>query len=159
MTKKVDMKPYNAALPPASRRQLTFYSTIGILPPAASHANLHASAHLYASDRNSLFIIPRFWEINDNFGAMSSLNHTVVFHGGAEMLDMARRQEEERWFAQESWTDRHGDGRGLHHSKIWDPSGRHIATTMQDGMVRLKFKDERDLVALRDRLGAKTSKI
>lgn len=42
-----------------------------------------------------------------------------------------------KWFVQESWTSRAGGGRGLHHSRLWDPdTGVHIATTLQDGLVR-----------------------
>lgn len=152
-TQKVDMKSYNAARAPQDRRALTLYSTIGRLTSASSAPNLHAAAHLYASDRNSLFILPNFWEIHDNYTAMASLNHTVVFHGGAEMLDTGSQGHEEqgKWFCQEAWTDRVADGRGVHHSRILDMQGRHIATTLQDGLLRLGFSEEEDLEALQEK--------
>lgn len=152
------MKSYNAPRQPPDRRQLTYYSTIGTLPPVHEVPNLHACAHLYASDRNSLFIIPRFWEIEDNF-LLASLNHTVVFHGGAETLDMASAREEERWFVQESWTDRLGDGRGIHHSRLLDANGRHVASTMQDGMVTIGIEREGALQSLTEKYGYSKSKL
>lgn len=145
------MKPYNNPRHPIDRRQLTLYSPIGTLPPAPEAANLHACAHLYASDRNSLFIVPKFWEIHDNYTAMASLNHTVVFHGGAELLDMQTEEEEARWFCQEARAPRVGDGRCLHESRLLDMDGRHVATTMQDGLLRLGFAEEEELEGLQRR--------
>lgn len=152
VTKKVDMKAYNTDRTPIERRQLTVYCAIGALPPVSSAPNLHAAAHLYASDRNSLFIIPKFWDIGDNYTAMASLNHTVVFHGGADLVDM-QGEEGTRWFVQEARTDRVADGRGMHHSRMMDMEGRHIATTMQDGLLRLGFHEEEELEQLEERLG------
>lgn len=156
VTKKVDMKPYNSPRLPLDRRQLTIYHAIGDLPPASSSPNLHACAHLYASDRNSLFIIPKFWDIGDNYTAMASLNHTVVFHGGADLVDAQTEDGTSKWFVQEARTDRVADGRGMHHSRILDLEGRHIATTMQDGMIRLGFHEEEELEGLQERLGFKS---
>jgi hypothetical protein len=44
-----------------------------------------------------------------------------------------------KWFVQESWVTRAGGGRGLHMSRLWDyESGVHVASTVQDGLVRFK---------------------
>lgn len=158
VTRKVDMKPYNEQRAPTERRQLTLYRPVGKMPPVSTAPNLHACAHLYASDRNSLFIIPKFWEINDNYTAMASLNHTVIFHGGEDLVDMQGGDEGPggKWFCQEARTDRVADGRGVHHSRILDLEGRHIATTMQDGMIRLGFHEEEELEKLVKKYGTKS---
>jgi acyl-CoA thioesterase len=168
------MSAYNDPLQPIDRRQLIFYSVRGSLPspsapqssahPKASslskEANLHAVAHLYASDRNSLFIIPNHLGVGDKFTRMASLSHTVIFHVEADKLfapdepadrppnaaptEMDRsgsieRPDARKWFVQESWTTRATGGRGLHTSRLWDPdTGVHLATTIQDGLIRLK---------------------
>jgi hypothetical protein len=169
--RKVNMSAYNDPLPPIDRRQLIFYSVRGSLPspsapspsknkaPTLSRdANLHAVAHLYASDRNSLFIIPNHLGIGDKFTRMASLSHTVIFHVEADKLfapnepvdkppnaaptemdkDLSiERPRERKWFVQESWTTRATGGRGLHTSRLWDPdTGLHLATTIQDGLIR-----------------------
>ncbi|KAI9872276.1 MAG: hypothetical protein M1830_001828 [Pleopsidium flavum] len=141
--RKVNMTPYNSNQPPHGRakdpidyRQLQYYRAIGSMPK--EDVNLHACAHLYASDRNSMFLVTNALGIGDGFGMMASLSHIVVLHVGTEELLMVDRKGEKRWFCQEAWTERSGGGRGLHVSRIWDEKGVHIGSTMQDGMVRLK---------------------
>jgi hypothetical protein len=95
--RKVNMAAFNAARHPTHRRQLTFYSLRGALPAATAPspapprdeavrvtraANLHACVHLYASDRNSLFLVPTHVDRPRDFTRMASLSHTVVFHVG-----------------------------------------------------------------------------
>ncbi|CBX93885.1 hypothetical protein IAQ61_003765 [Plenodomus lingam] len=103
--RKVDMSVFNNSRNPLDRRQLMFYSLRGALPlptapfpPPPSNsaekmgltreANLHACAHLYASDRNSLFIIPNHVDRGRDFTRMASLSHTVMFHVGIRDLFM-----------------------------------------------------------------------
>lgn len=46
------------------------------------------------------------------------------------------------WFCQEAWTGGARHGRGLHESRMWrDEDGLQIASTIQDGMVRLRRED------------------
>jgi len=52
---KVDMKAYNSPRHPLDRRQLILYRALGDLP--TDQPNMHLCAHLYASDRNSLFTV------------------------------------------------------------------------------------------------------
>jgi acyl-CoA thioesterase len=174
------MKAYNSPRHPLDRRQLIFYSIRGSLPPIskqpsqslsvsskkpsfAREANLHAIAHLYASDRNSLFIIPNHLDLEDKFTRMASLSHTVIFHVDADKLFLLNEPADKpsnaaptqiseneaaspdesakrrKWFMQESWTMRAQGGRGLHTSRLWDPeSGAHLATTLQDGLIRFQ---------------------
>lgn len=134
--RKVDMAAYNAARPPVDYRQLQYYRVLGALPPPDVDPNLHACAHLYASDRNSMFLVANALGVGDEFGQMASLSHTVVLHVGAEGLAALGQDGTARWFCQEARTERTGDGRGLHGSRIWDEGGVHVASTMQDGMLR-----------------------
>jgi len=176
--RKVDMTAFNSGREPIDRRQLTLYSLRGTLPspyadqqsraggkasnkgPTPSReANLHLVGHLYASDRNSLFVIPRHLELGREYTRMASLSHTVIFHVGIEDLLMrdeppdddqrafptskaSKRGEkgaQRKWYMQESWITRVEGGRGLHTTRLWDPdTGLHIASTMQDGLVRFK---------------------
>ena len=73
---------------------------------------------------------------------MASLSHTVIFHGDSKELDMIDPSTgKARWFCQEAWAGGSRHGRGLHQSRIWRDDGLQIASTIQDGMVRLKRHD------------------
>jgi acyl-CoA thioesterase len=101
--------------------------------------NLHACAHLYASDRNSLFLGQRALGFETVLGQMGSLAHTVHFHGPPQRLKMVDDTTGKRkMYIQESWTSNSGADRLCHNSRLWDyEEGRIIATTMQDGMIRI----------------------
>jgi hypothetical protein len=60
------MAEYNMSKSPTDYRHLSYYRPIGLIPP--SSYNLHACAHLYASDRNSLFIISNAAGFGDEVG-------------------------------------------------------------------------------------------
>ena len=53
--RKVDMAAYNDPRETLDKRQLQYYRVLGAMPSVAEDPNLHAAAHLYASDRNGLF--------------------------------------------------------------------------------------------------------
>ncbi|KAH7342813.1 thioesterase-like superfamily-domain-containing protein [Rhexocercosporidium sp. MPI-PUGE-AT-0058] len=143
---RVDMSPFNTTLPPTSYRQLTYYTPLGSLP--LSSPNLHACAHLYASDRNSLYLIPNALNTAEEIRQMGSLSHSVVFHVSSQELLM----REGEWCVQEAWTPRSGSGRGIHESWIWkledgeEEGGKgrdvHIASSWQEGVVRYSEKRE-----------------
>ena len=142
ITKKVPMTSYNASRSIQNRRSLTYYRVIGAsnMPSYTASPNLHACAHLYASDRNGLFHSTKLMGVT-KWKAMASLSHTVILHETGMALDMVGRgltggEREGRWMCQEAWTDRLEDGRITHHSRLW-AEGRHVGTTLQDGMVRL----------------------
>jgi acyl-CoA thioesterase len=154
--RKVDMRPFNKNRPLMAYRQLQFYRMIA--PPGKANGkentNLHACAHLYASDRNSLFLISNALGVGERVKKMGSLSHSVVFHVGSKELlfcdaeERAKRaevtdsresqwsEEDSTWFCQEAWTPRTEGGRGIHESKIWDSRGVHVASSWQDGLVR-----------------------
>ena len=162
--RKVDMGRYNGVVGEGGDgrvgqwRQLAFYRVIlddeddEDDTEDAEHDDddelrLHISAHLYASDRNSLFLIQRAHGYQGRETRLGSLGHTVVFHGHVErrrMVDKGtggtrrRRRRRRRWFVQEAWTSNSGDNRGCHESRLWDwEKGEVVATTLQDGMVRV----------------------
>jgi hypothetical protein len=53
--RKVDMAAYNDTRETLDKRQLQYYRVLGPMPRVDEDPNLHAAAHLYASDRNGLF--------------------------------------------------------------------------------------------------------
>ncbi|KAK5085161.1 hypothetical protein LTR05_004440 [Lithohypha guttulata] len=101
--------------------------------------NLHAIGHLYASDRNSLFLAQRALGFEKQLGQVGSLSHTVNFHTHASALSMVdtkvgRRKE----YAQEAWCSNSGADRVCHNSRLWDvETGQILASTVQDGMMRM----------------------
>lgn len=160
--RRVDMGAYNDTREvresPDLYRQLQYFRFIGSPEGAddstkpskeeeerdatGEYDNLYACAHLYASDKNSLFVITSALGL-EMIVQMASLSHTVVFHGLGEPLRMIdwRSGGERKWFVQEGSTSRSGENRGLHESRIWGPDGTLVATTLQDGMVRVKDKE------------------
>jgi len=141
-TRKARMRGDNAdgTARPGDWRQLTYYRLTGRVPRGLRRGeNLHAAAHLYASDRNSLFLISHAMGFGDQLAKIASLGHSVVFHTDGEGLVMEDEPEGEDgrgWWVQEAWSPRSGGGRGLHESRIWSPGGVHVATTWQDGLVK-----------------------
>ncbi|KAH8724942.1 acyl-CoA thioesterase-like protein [Phaeosphaeriaceae sp. PMI808] len=164
--RKVDMEKYNTKRSAIDRRQLSFYTLRGSLPlPSAPYpptsdrvgktsltreANMHACAHLYASDRNSLFIVPNHLDRPRDYTRLASLSHTVIFHVGIESLVMPPEprinhpnadptlwekgslplcslegyqkgdKDGRKWFVQEAHVTRATGGRALHTSRMWD---------------------------------------
>lgn len=169
--RKVDMKDYNQTEEvkrcPEKFRQLQLYSFKGLpetqptvnlddskaKEQSGEYDNLYACAHMYASDKNSLLLIPRALG-HPMFTALASLTLTVVFHEHGEALrmmdwDASRESIEDlpkKWFLQEAWTPSSGDNRAIHESYLWSREGRLLATTMQDSLLRLpKVDRERKL--------------
>jgi len=125
-------------LAPLDRHNLYIFSTI-YSEDSPVDPNLDACAHLYHSDRESIWSILRQYELLDILDAASSLSHTVIFHAGAaDRLSFKGKDGKRRWFYQETWSKRMSDARSLHEGRIYDASGYHIASTMQDGAIKLK---------------------
>jgi acyl-CoA thioesterase II len=149
--RKVDMAKYNGKIKKGNQdkagdyRQLCFYRMIiGPDEPSLSDGtleedlNLNAAFHIYTSDRNSLFLIQRALGYTDRKASMGSLAHTVILHASAKQLKPTDASGKPKWFVQEAWTPNSGDNRGSHESRMWDfEAGRILATTLQDGMMRL----------------------
>jgi hypothetical protein len=134
--RKLDLSTHNAPLHPSRWTALHFYRPIGCI--SADLPNLHVCAHLYASDRNSLFLVSNAVGFGDEVGNMGSLSHSVVLHVRSEELLL----QEGEWYIQEAWTPRSGEGRGVHESRIWNSKGVNIASSWQEGMVRKAEREE-----------------
>lgn len=104
--------------------------------------NLHACAHLYASDRNSIFSAQRALGFHDIRGLLGSLSHTVNFHSHAsDWLMVNPESGRPKEYAQEIWTSNSGADRVCHNSRLWDiETGQILATTVQDGMMRIPVR-------------------
>lgn len=169
--RKVDMREYNATRHPMERRQLIFYRMIFDREKEEEedqgmkmNMNMQLCAHLYASDRNSLFIVANLFDLGDLWTNMSSLSHTVIFHaeegemrfGSASASSKtttstttttSKRTKSPfhrsnnndgggRWFCMEVFGSRIHGGRAVHNCRIFNDEGTHIATCMQDGLIR-----------------------
>jgi acyl-CoA thioesterase len=76
--------------------------------------------------------------MGNDYSSMASLSHTVVFHVQAEEMSMVDKDGKPKWFCMEETIDHISHGRALEIAKLWDVEGNNaIASTMQDGMVRL----------------------
>ena len=159
--RKVDMREYNGAMTEGGGvegesarryRGLVFYRVVEDTEEVSGSGgiddrNLDACAHLYASDRNSLFLAQRALGYHGIRGQMGSLGHTVIFHGDDRHLKTADETGKQKWFLQEAWTGSSGADRVCHESRLWDyETGRIIATTLQDGMMRIPAQDERKII-------------
>ncbi|KAK2745243.1 hypothetical protein FQN57_003938 [Myotisia sp. PD_48] len=168
--RKVNMMKYNKSVGysghPERYRQIHFYRMMG-LPGnddeqggAREHTesqlaselrkeddngafdNLHICGHLFASDRNSLYLAAWALEKVDNINRIASLSHTVIIHthdpAKFRMYDWDAAKEEDRakWFTIEASTGRSGENRILHQGQIWTDDGTLLATTLQDGLLR-----------------------
>lgn len=163
--RKVDMREWNATRHPMERRQLIFYRMIFDREKEGEkekeegmnmNMNMQLCAHLYASDRNSLFIVANLFDLGDLFTNMSSLSHTVIFHAEEGEMRFAsttttttttkrtkspfhRSNNNDgggRWFCMEVFGSRMHGGRAVHNCRIFNDEGTHIATCMQDGLIR-----------------------
>lgn len=170
--RKVDMREYNAKRHPMERRQLIFYRMIFDREKEEEeegmrmnmNMNMQLCAHLYASDRNSLFIVANLFDLGDLWTNMSSLSHTVIFHAEEGEMGFGSASASKttttttttttkrtkspfhkannnndgggRWFCMEVFGSRIHGGRAVHNCRIFNDEGTHIATCMQDGLIR-----------------------
>ena len=63
---------------------------------------------------------------------ITSLDHTVHFHGGAAAVD--------GWLLYACESSFAASGRAVVRGKLWTAGGAHLATTMQEGVVRVKLR-------------------
>jgi acyl-CoA thioesterase len=166
--RKVDMTSYNETedvrAHPHKYRQLQWYCIKGASDEKydrsiqSSHSlafsksslengeydNLFACAHLYASDKNSIFVIPRAVGDPNGWFTVASLSITFIFHQQGESLrmlesdpaDTAGNDLKKKWYLQELSTARSGENRGLFEERVWTQDGTLLATVVQDSLVR-----------------------
>jgi acyl-CoA thioesterase len=137
---KVDMTAYNAGRPVHERRELMLYKLRKPLPADGTggwDANAHVVAHAYVADRNGLLIVGNHVGFGYALGRAASLSYTFVMHVNAEQAVMKDDDGDgEAWWVQEMFFPRTAAGRGIVESKIWSPTGVHVATEYQDGLVQ-----------------------
>ena len=130
---------------PLERQNLYFFTAL-TEPSADPDYNLEACAHLYHSDRESIFAIVKSYELMDVLEVASSLSHTVIFHVGGPEIAFHDQSGKRRWFYQETYSQRISDGRALFQGKIYNRDGTLVATLMQDGAFKLKKMTEGEKV-------------
>lgn len=146
--------------PPLSRAQM---AALRAADTAGAFTNLYICAHLYHSDRNSLFASA--WALGggeavSRIRGLASLSHTVVIHGGVEEVGMIdwgddnddnQKGEKEgergcqprpKWFLLESGSSYSGGNRCLFEGRLWGMEGQLVATMMQDGLMRLASEEK-----------------
>ncbi|KAK3296483.1 thioesterase-like superfamily-domain-containing protein [Chaetomium fimeti] len=137
--RKVDMSGYNAGRPVHERRELLLYKLWEPLPGKGKgerdgDASAHVAAHAYVADRNGLLVAGNHVGFGHAFGRAASLSYSFVVHVNGEEAVM--REGEDQWWVQEMGFPRAAAGRGVVESKIWSPSGVHVATEYQDGLMQ-----------------------
>ncbi|KAL3297973.1 acyl-CoA thioesterase II [Colletotrichum asianum] len=132
---KVDLTGWNEGKPVTERRELLFYRLRGPLP--ADDPNQHVLVHAFESDRNGLLMVGNHIGLGWSLGTAASLTYAFVVHVNVDeavMKDPSRA--EDGWWIQEVSFPRAGQGRGALMCKMWSPSGVHVATGYQDGIIR-----------------------
>ncbi|KAL2142562.1 hypothetical protein VTI28DRAFT_1065 [Corynascus sepedonium] len=129
--RKVDMTAYNVGRPVHERCELMLYKLHAPLP--TSDANAHIVAHAYVADRNGLLVVGNHVGFGHAFSRAATLSYTFVVHVNPELAVM---REEDGWWVQEMYFPRVAAGRGIVESKIWSPTGVHVASEYQDGLVQ-----------------------
>ena len=111
---------------PADPNQRVWMRIDGKLP---DDPLLHACALTYASDLtlldSVLSVHGEVWGPGGVVGA--SLDHALWFH---------RSFRADEWFLYDSWSPSASGARGLAAGRMLDASGRHIATAVQEGLLR-----------------------
>lgn len=129
---KVDMTAYNHQKAPADKRQLVYYRLMK--PISRDKINSHIVCHAFAADRNGLNMLATHLGYGDFFGVAATLSYSFYVHvNGAEAI----MGENEWWLLESSWP-RASAGRCMMQVKIWSPSGKHVATAYQDGILSPK---------------------
>ncbi|MGH3713152.1 MAG: acyl-CoA thioesterase [Micromonosporaceae bacterium] len=111
---------------PAEPRQRVWMRFDGTLP---DDPLLHACLLAYASDLtlldSVLSVHGQVWGPGGFVGA--SLDHALWFH---------RPFRADEWFLYDCWSPSASAGRGLATGRLLDATGRHIATAVQEGLLR-----------------------
>jgi len=142
ITSVLPLEESHKGIEPIKRENIYVYSTL-YDDNSDIDANLDACAHMYHSDRESVWGMVRQFELLDVLDSAASLSHTVIFHTGADQI-IFRDDQGRKFFYLETKCERMSDGRGLHEGRIFDANGNHVATTQQDGAIRLRWKNNED---------------
>ena len=97
---------------------------------------LHACIIAYASDSGFINTAARangFSFTSESIGMMTSLDHSVWFHGPARA---------DEWLLYDIHSPRTSNGRGVAFGRIYTRDGRLVATAAQEGIVRLSEREQ-----------------
>lgn len=100
---------------------------------------LHACIIAYASDTsflNTAAIASGYTFNSEGIGMMTSLDHTVWFHTPARA---------DEWLLYDIFSPRANDGRGVAFGRIYSRDGTLVATTAQEGVIRLAPSEQQKL--------------
>ncbi|MBA3489568.1 MAG: acyl-CoA thioesterase II [Longispora sp.] len=111
---------------PTEPRQRVWMRVDGTLP---DEPLLHACLLTYASDLTLLdAVLSTHGEVWGPGGVVgASLDHALWFH---------RTFRADEWFLYDSWSPSASGGRGLAQGHLFAPDGRHVASAMQEGLLR-----------------------
>lgn len=81
-------------------------------------------------------------DLGNEYLAIASLSHTVIFHVEAMGLRMVQEDGSKPWFVVETVIDKIAHGRALASHRLWREDGLHVASCFQDGMLRMPPEGE-----------------
>ncbi|KAI5866485.1 Thioesterase/thiol ester dehydrase-isomerase [Durotheca rogersii] len=134
--KKVDLTAFNKGKPLHERRELILYQLLAPLP--ADDHDAHILVHAFVVDRNGLLMMGNHVGFGYDFGRAASLSYSFIVHVNSE--DAVMSYGPDQWWVQEVCFPRVEAGRGIVMSKIWSPTGVHVATEYQDGIIQRQRK-------------------
>ncbi|KAI0596804.1 thioesterase-like superfamily-domain-containing protein [Biscogniauxia sp. FL1348] len=148
--RKVDLSSYNAERTLTERRELILYRLLAPLGEGEEEGgdggcDAHILAHAYGADRNGLLMVGNHAGFGYDLGRAASLSYSFVVHVNPADAVMAYSDTDdvdrlEGWWVQEACFPRVEAGRAIIMSKIWSPTGVHVATMYQDGILRRNWK-------------------
>ncbi|ORZ06632.1 HotDog domain-containing protein [Absidia repens] len=123
----------NGATTPNSNHQRWFKTREAV---ESDDPKIHAGIIAYASDAGILATAAyanglRFG--GDRIGMMASLDHSIWFHQPCRADD---------WLLHDMHSPRSADGRGTAFGRIYSRDGTLVATTAQEGIIRLSKKEQ-----------------
>lgn len=127
--RKVEMMDFNKDRPISERRELLYYRPLKPIPK--DDLNGHIALHAYAADRNGLIMLGNHLGFGHCHGRASTLSYSFYMHTNAEGAVM----DDNKWWIAEIQWPRASAGRGMMECRIWNPDGKHIASSYQDGII------------------------
>ncbi len=116
---------------PQPPEQFVWFKANGNLPTAATDALLHTCLLVYESDNTLIGTsrLPHRGSYERERMQVASLDHAMWFHHQADVSDWLL-------YAQDSPSS--SSGRGISRGSLFDRQGRLIASTVQEGLIRLR---------------------
>ena len=114
-------------LPPHPRHPAQARMWVRIGGPLGDDPVVHLAAFTYASDVSLLGASLAAHDTDPTRTQMASLDHTLWFH---------RPFRADEWWLYDQWSPSAGGGRGLSLGRVYDESGRLVASAAQEGLIR-----------------------